>query len=168
MRNQCPVCGSEKVTETSITETFKYNGHNKTIENYTITQCDDCEEEIVPPQTMKMAEKILRDFKREVDGLLTSKEIKKIRTEYGFNQENFSTFLEVGTKTFTRYENCTVTQSKPMDLLLRVIDAIPEALNVISGTWVPEQNYIFTQPKNEYQVPADEAITYKYQVAQNG
>ena len=113
MKNTCPVCGSENVKTISVIEPFEYKGQKIEINDYNILHCDDCEEEIVPSEIMKAAEKTLRDFKRKVDGLLTSVEIKKIREQYAFSQENFSEILGVGKKLLPVMKIARLRKAKP-------------------------------------------------------
>ncbi len=132
--DQCPICGEGLLKKKIIQETFSYKGNYRTIENYIVYECSDCGESIVDPKTLKETEKIIRDFHREVDGLLTSEEIKKIRNQLGYTQNDFSRILGGGIKSFTRYENGTVTQSKSMDNLLRIIQKYPDTLDVLTKT----------------------------------
>lgn len=130
----CPVCGYEGIEKKTIVETFKYKGKTKELKNYVVFECPDCGESFVDKKTMKKAEKILRDFHREVDGLLTSADIKRIRTSLGFTQKNFGLILGGGEKAFTKYESGTVTQSKPMDNLIRLLDKRPDLIELLPGT----------------------------------
>ena len=127
----CPICGGGPLKKKVITERFEYKGNDLAIPDYVVYECSECEEYIVDPQTLKATEKRIRDFHREVDGLLTSSEIKKIRKSFKLTQEEFGEILGGGKKAFARYENGTVTQSKPMDNLLRVLTAFPSAFEVI-------------------------------------
>lgn len=163
-KDLCPVCGEGTLTFASKTERFEYKGHYKDIENFDIFTCDVCEEEIVPEESIKKAEKYLRDFHREVDGLLTSKQIKKIRESYGFTQDDFSELLGLGKKTFARYENCTVTQNRTTDHLLRIIDVLPEALDIICGQTRHTSNYNLKEAHARVFTPADSNLVYKYQM----
>lgn len=124
----CPICGDGFLKEKIIRETFEYKDKYLSIDNYIVYECSVCEESLVDPKTLKDTEKVIRDFHREVDGFLTSEKIKKIRTSLGYTQEMFSSILGGGVKSFARYENGTVTQSKPMDNLLRIIKNFPYTL----------------------------------------
>jgi HTH-type transcriptional regulator / antitoxin MqsA len=128
----CPICGDGLLKEKNIRETFEYKGEYLTIDNYIVYECPDCNESIVDSKTLKYTEKRIRDFHKKVDGLLTSDEIKKIRTSLGYTQEGLGKILGGGIKSFARYENGTVTQSKSMDNLLRIIKRFPYALNIIT------------------------------------
>lgn len=162
--DQCPICGEGKLNEVSKLEKFEYKGRYKAIDNYIVYECDYCEEEIVPESSIKNSEKSLRDFHRKVDGLLTSKDIKKIRESYGFTQDHFSEILGIGKKTFARYENSTVTQNKTMDHLLRILDVFPESLDVICGQISGSTNYNFNKLAIKATVPADNTLVYKYKI----
>lgn len=131
MKN-CGLCGSTKINKVRTTEVFNYKGYTKTFENYEVLRCASCGEEFVNENYLNKIQNQIRDFHREVDGLLPSAEIKRIRKNYGFSQEAFGELLGGGKKAFARYENGTVTQSKPMDNLLRVIDELPAAIGVVA------------------------------------
>ncbi|MBW2186458.1 MAG: type II toxin-antitoxin system MqsA family antitoxin [Deltaproteobacteria bacterium] len=167
--DQCPLCGEGSLVEKIKTEVFNYKGQQKSVTDFRVLSCTVCDEEIVPESSIKSSEKILRDFHRQVDGLLTSQQIKKIRTSYGFTQETFSEILGVGKKTFARYENCSVTQSRTTDHLLRVIDVLPEALDIICEQPTITPHYHFEKSSTMITIPADQSLRYKYKVeASNG
>ncbi len=129
--DRCPVCAKGILTEQTITEDFEYKGHKLSIPNYHVFSCDNCSEEIVNPKSIRATEKKMTDFRRGIDGLLTSDEIKDIRKKLGKTQKQLASMLEVGEKTFARYENGQVSQSKAMDILLRVINVNPSVLEEI-------------------------------------
>jgi putative zinc finger/helix-turn-helix YgiT family protein len=123
--DKCPVCGEGILSEQVITEVFKYKGKIKSVDNYHIFVCNKCAEELVGRNTLKSTEKLLTDFRRKVDGLLTSEKIKSIRKRLNLTQVEMAKFLNVGKKNIARYENGQVTQSKSMDTLLRTVDKDP-------------------------------------------
>ena len=108
----CPVCGSKDLEIQTESEIFEYKGRKKTIEGCEKIVCNNCEEEFFTDATSKKNEKIIRDFHREVDGLLTSNEISQIRTSMGFTQKTFGELLGGGPKAFAKYESCSLTQSR--------------------------------------------------------
>jgi HTH-type transcriptional regulator/antitoxin MqsA len=127
--DSCPICIKGNLSEKIITEEFDYKKHKISIPNYHIFSCKNCSEEVVSPQSIRATEKILTDFRRKIDGLLMSSEIKKIRNKLNMTQKDLASKLGVGVKTFARYENGQVTQSKAMDLLLKIINNNPSVLN---------------------------------------
>lgn len=142
--DKCPICGEGNLVRNVIEESFEYKGQEIVIPDYVVFHCENCEESIVESNTLKTSEKIIRDFHRHVDGLLTSDEIKKIRKSFGFTQEVFGNLLGGGAKGFARYETGKVTQSKAMDNLLRILDAHPVVLEILTpmkDTEVTQRTY---------------------------
>lgn len=131
MEKICPICGTGELKKEVTTETFEYKKRKITIPNYIAYKCNACKESIVDKKTLKSSGKILKERKREIDNLLSVKEVKKIRESLGFTQEQMSEVLGGGLKGFARYELGYVTQSKAMDNLLRIIDKYPSVINVI-------------------------------------
>ncbi|MBI5588366.1 MAG: type II toxin-antitoxin system MqsA family antitoxin [Deltaproteobacteria bacterium] len=143
----CPICGTGKISEQVISKNFKYKGHKITISDYHVFVCNVCKEAIVHPKTLKITEKILTDYRRKIDGLLTSDEIKSIRLKLGKTQAELATLLDVGEKNFARYENGQVTQSKTMDWLLRLLNIDPHILSKIKVKEQTDSDYIYSMVK---------------------
>lgn len=129
---ECPICEKNTLVEKIIEEKFEYKGRYLVVPEYVVFSCASCGEELVSKETLKKTEKIIRDFQRETDGLLTSSQIKRGRVALGFTQDAFASLLGVGEKNFARYENGKVTQSKSMDNLLRIIFEYPFTIDAIS------------------------------------
>lgn len=66
------------------------------------------------------------DAYRKRHGLLTSLEIRKIRTNLGMSQEEFAAYLSVGVASVKRWELGKV-QEKSMDDLVRIKCSLPSA-----------------------------------------
>ena len=128
---KCPICGAGSLKKEVKTETFTYKGENKDIPNYITWSCAECGEAIVDNESLKASGKLLKDFQREVDGLLTGQQIKNVRTKLGLTQTQLAHIIGGGLKSVARYESSQVCQSKGMDNLLRILDAYPHTLNVI-------------------------------------
>ena len=128
---QCPICGAGPLKKNVETESFEYKGQIRNIPNYVTYTCSECGESIVDNATLKASGRILKDFQREVDGLLTGQQIKAIRMKLGLTQEQLADIVGGGSKSLARYESGQVCQSKGMDNLLRILDAYPHTLKVI-------------------------------------
>lgn len=137
--DKCSICGEGVLSDQVVTEDFKYKGHILKIPNYHIFSCDVCGETLVSRETLKRTEKQLTDYRRKIDGLLTSDGIKAIRKKLNLTQVEMAELLGVGKKNFARYENGKVTQSKSMDILLRCLDVEPIILSRIKSQG--EMNY---------------------------
>ena len=128
----CPICGAGELAAKTIDERFTYKGKSLVVPDYLIYECAECGEALVDPATSKKAEKLLKDFSREVDGLLSTADIKRIRKKLGFTQEQMAEVCGGGLKGFARYESGQVMQSKGMDNLLRILDEFPGSLDIIN------------------------------------
>ncbi len=157
----CPICNSDKMGEEIITKNFEYKGHTLVIPNYKIYKCQNCEETFPDSIRLKQIEKDIRDFHRKTDALLSSDEIKHIRTGLGFTQEKFGEILGGGAKAFARYENGTITQSRPMDNLLRVIWHYPGGIGIVHNK-PPIKLEKYDMPATKYIFESDEPeMSYK-------
>ncbi len=128
---KCPICGAGKLKKRIGKETFEYKGESITIPNYVTYECAECGEAIVDNASLKESGKKLKDFQREVEGLLTGSQIKAVREKLGLTQEQLADIVGGGLKSIARYESGQVCQSKGMDNLLRILDAYPFTLKVI-------------------------------------
>jgi HTH-type transcriptional regulator/antitoxin MqsA len=125
----CPLCESCELREKTITKEFFYKQQRFVITDYIFLYCRDCDEEFVSLEHEKKFAPIIRDEQRKIDGLLTSSEIKQIRRILGITQKEMSQILGGGEKSFARYENGTVSQSRAMDTMLRLLAENPALIN---------------------------------------
>jgi HTH-type transcriptional regulator/antitoxin MqsA len=131
-KNTCPVCGEGILKKEVIEEKFEYKGRRIAIPDYVIYRCAACKETIVDRDTLRSSGKILKDFQRSVDGLLSGEEIRAIRKRLGLTQEKMAKILGGGLKGFARYESGQICQSRAMDNLLRILDVYPDVIQVVS------------------------------------
>lgn len=136
--DSCPLCGGGQLCEKVIEECFNYKGHSLIVSDYHVLECPACGEAVVDKDSARRAEKMLRDFGRKIDGLLTAADIKRIRRKLHLTQEQMATVLGGGLKGFARYENGQVIQSRAMDNLLRILDQFPESLDVLPVVMCPQ------------------------------
>jgi HTH-type transcriptional regulator/antitoxin MqsA len=128
---ECPICGQGVLRKKIDKEIFEYKGNFKTISNYVTYVCPECGESIVDSDTLKQSGRILKDFQRKVDCLLTGEEIKAIRGKLDLTQEQLAQIIGGGLKSVARYESGKICQSRGMDNLLRILDAYPDTLKII-------------------------------------
>lgn len=83
----------------------------------------------MPDSKEKFKQKIRAE--QAASGYLTDEDIRRIRKKLGLTQKQMEQTLGVGKKTFARYENLSVRQSKAMDNLLRILDAYPETIKIL-------------------------------------
>lgn len=107
--NKCPYCESEKIL--SI-DNYQWKGH-KILSD--VFKCDNCNEIHITSAAIKEIEEI----NRLVSGLLLPDDIKNTRKRIGKTQLEIAATLGIGLKTYLRWENGHVYQTKEHDNLLR-------------------------------------------------
>jgi HTH-type transcriptional regulator / antitoxin MqsA len=124
----CAQCGKPGLIFRRRSHTFEYRGTTLTIDDCGAFVCPTCGEEYLDHPLILETEPRIRNWQRQVDGLLTTEEIKTLRRKVGATQAEFSRVLGGGPKSFAKYETGVVNQSVAMDQLLRLIRDVP-------GTW---------------------------------
>jgi len=148
---KCEICGRGFLQKKITTETFGYKGRSFDYQNYIIYECPECNEAVVDKKTLKESGRAIRDFYREVDGLLVSTEIQRIRKfKLCLTQDQASGLLGGGAKSFARYENSEVIQSVALDNLLRLLDRAPHMIDVIKNKNKGSQNTMVLSFSSKY------------------
>ena len=116
------MCDTPSPWETkSSSETYEYKGKTFSIPNIEYSVCRECGYDVVLPRQQRQSDALVRDARREIDGLLTGQEIKTIREDLGLTQTAAAHLLGGGPNAFSKYERGEVTQSLAMDRLLRLL-----------------------------------------------
>jgi HTH-type transcriptional regulator/antitoxin MqsA len=129
----CAQCGKPGLTFRRRPEIFTYKGATLKIDSYGVFACPTCGEEYLDHVLIQETEPQIRNWQRQVDGLLTTEEIKAIRKKIGVSQAEFSRILGGGPKSFAKYETGVVNQSAAMDQLLRLIRDVPGVWKNLKG-----------------------------------
>ena len=135
----CPVCESGKLFLVNKTIEFNYKRNIRKFETPVYT-CPECGEEFLGAGDQKEIDRQLTNSRRQIDGLLTPEDIRRIRQKFGYTQIEFAKVLKIGEKNFARYENGQSAQGRAMDNLLRVLDCYPESIHVMGGRYPAETN----------------------------
>ncbi|ELY3856772.1 type II toxin-antitoxin system MqsA family antitoxin [Providencia rettgeri] len=114
----CPVCGMGHLSSTVESVEFEYKTIKKAL-NTKYSICDECGSEIATADDAKFNKRSVTAFHKQVDGLLTGKELKEIRKELGITQQQASAIFGGGPNSFTKYEHDDVIQSVAMDKFIR-------------------------------------------------
>lgn len=131
----CPVCEEGALDEVRKDLDFEYKGEVRTISNQLIYECHTCGESLQNKKDRRTLEKLLTDSRRTIDGLLTSRQIRRIRKIFGMTQSDFAAALKVGEKNFARYESGQSMQGRTTDSLLRILERYPHAIRVLGVEW---------------------------------
>lgn len=125
---KCPVCEKGILDRKKIKETYTYKGHSIGIEQPG-EWCNRCNEGVLTTTDIKTTEKILHDFRANIDGFLKSDEIRRIRKKLGLTQQQAAKLCGGGPNAFGRYERGEALQMRATDNLLRLLDKHPEMLH---------------------------------------
>ena len=117
----CPICDGELTREDKVVP-YSYKDHTREIIQ-SGDYCMVCQEGFLSPQDLKATQKAITDFKREVDHLLSTDEVRAIRKKLKLTQEKASLVFGGGIRAFYKYETGENSQSKPLDILLKLIDS---------------------------------------------
>lgn len=116
----CPLCGEGHVTEQVQQAETEYKGHKAMLPLH-YKFCDHCLSDFAGVEESRRNKRILLAFRKQVDGLLTGKEITALRKQYGLTQAQAARLFGGGPVAFSKYENDDVAQSEAMDTLLRLV-----------------------------------------------
>jgi len=116
----------------TVRETYTYKGHDLQVEQPG-EFCDRCDEGIVTGGDMKATEQAFHDLRATVDGLLTSTEVRRIRTGLKLTQRQAGEIFGGGPNAFSRYERGLAMQPRAVDALLRLLDRHPKLLVELSA-----------------------------------
>jgi len=125
----CPICNGT-IAQQNKEVNYTYKEHSVTVVENTLT-CRQCGESFLSPKELKNNQLQLTNFKRTVDNLLTTNELKRIRKKLELTQKDASKIFGGGIRAFYKYETGENTQSKSLDILLRLIDSRKISLNDI-------------------------------------
>lgn len=121
----CPQCEKGHLIETKKDLEFKYKEEVLAFPEEVILSCDQCDYEGLTKEANERIEAKLTDFRRTVEKLLTSDEMKAIRQKLRFNKKEMAELLSVNEKTIGRYESGKITQSDQVDMLYRIFGKYP-------------------------------------------
>ncbi len=125
----CPMCETGILTPVTYAEDFEYRGALLHIEGLEGCECNVCGADPVLKEQILCNQARIADAKRQIDGLLTSDEIRTIRTTLNLSQQDAAALFGGGVNAFSKYERGDVMQSVAMDRLLRLVARHPFLLN---------------------------------------
>lgn len=115
----CEFCGKEVKTKIiTKKETFWVRFEDVFEINAKVMVCAECGEEIFNEKLDTETLISVYDKYKKKHNLLLSKEIKKIRKQYGLDQRDFAKLLHWDNKSIRRYENGAIQTRKQNNLLL--------------------------------------------------
>lgn len=118
----CPICNGKVEYKTEL---IAYTYKERSIEvEQSGKYCLECKEAFLSSRDLKSTKLEIANFKREIDHFLTTDELKRIRKKLHISQQEAAVIFGGEIRAFHKYETAEVTQSKPLDILFRLIDDI--------------------------------------------
>jgi putative zinc finger/helix-turn-helix YgiT family protein len=125
MSEICAACGNASLTEQVAPFVFSHSGKECVIDDHQ-TMCGACGTVSYVGEQISRHELAVAAKIREMEGLLSAEELRRIRLKYALRQTDMEAMLSIGPKTWTRWERGKVPQSKAADTLIRILADDPE------------------------------------------
>lgn len=123
----CDFCETGTLHESVITREFQRDGYVLAVPNYKVSVCDVCGATVTTAEQARSNQLAKNAAEGRRIGVLEGVRIKEIRDRLSLSQADASAVFGGGPNSFYKYERSEVIVSKPMDLLLRLADEVPEA-----------------------------------------
>jgi HTH-type transcriptional regulator/antitoxin MqsA len=127
----CPECGHETVRDVRPF-TVAYKGLSSIVD-LPGWYCTHCDEAILIGKDMDEADRALHRLKAQVEHLLLPEDVRRIRKKLRLTQEEAGAILGGGPNAFNKYENGSVLPSHAISNLLRLLEAQPAGLEVLTA-----------------------------------
>lgn len=134
MDHICPICEKGNLSEILYSEHLEFRGKEHTVHGLRALLCDTCGETSMSVEQVRANSKHVAAVKaeavedvRNVSGLLYGHQVKRVREVLGLTQPEAAKVFGGGLNAFSKYERNETKQSLPMDRLLRVSMAVPDA-----------------------------------------
>lgn len=130
---KCPECGKGRLVAFARTEEFDFNLGDETVkvrvENVPVEKCDSCGEVMSGPAAAKVRhEAICR-----AAGFLTPSEIKGLREQFGWSQQDLADLTNFGVATVSRWERGRLLQNRSNNKVLVAIRDCPPFREYLEG-----------------------------------
>lgn len=122
----CPVCGEGQLQVQTRQIDVEHKGTTGRVDDHFLI-CDVCEIEQAGEAELRANKRAMLAFRKQADGLLMGEHVRELRERWQITQSQAAKIFGGGPVAFSKYETNDVAQSEPMDLLLRVAAAVPEA-----------------------------------------
>ena len=125
----CVRCKEASVHEETATFEISHSGTTRQIQDRRMV-CNECGAISYVGSQISEHEFAVATAIRDIDGLLSAEELRRIRAKYKFRQTDMEKMLSTGEKTWTRCERGKVPQGKAADKLLRLMAKDPKVNSV--------------------------------------
>lgn len=140
MGETCFICGNETLEVKSGEFRFEppenIPGGTILIEDAQWEECISCHERVLPPELLSQ----LDEVRYQRLGLLKPEEIRAVRQRAGLTQKSMAHILNLGEKTYTRWETGRSLQNKSSDNLIRLFDRNAASFVKVESQRAPDRD----------------------------
>lgn len=133
----CPICGEGNLHPSVGKNSVEYKGEKTELDMH-YSECGICGSEQASAIQLRDNKRAMIAFRKQVDGLLTGKEVRALREYFNITQPEASTIFGGGPVAFSKYESDDVAQAESMDKFLRTALAVPAAFEYAARGVVSE------------------------------
>lgn len=126
LEKNCPICEAGRLIETDYEDEIVYKNATGYLSGFQCSTCNACGAVITNSKQAKHNKLAVVNFKRNVDGLMTTHQIKDLLEKIGVSASEASAVIGGGPISFHKYINGSVTQSQAVDSILRAVSEKPE------------------------------------------
>lgn len=133
MNNQkCPICNDGTLNIQQKKNGLKAKNTPLKINELDVS-CTSCGDDVLKHIHSKTNKHITRDIYAQINGLLTSAEVRKIRKQLNLTQKDAARLCGGGPNAFSRYERGKATPLRSTSNLLRLLSRHPEEIEFLMG-----------------------------------
>ncbi len=147
----CPVCAEGSLLNKISTENVEYGDTLLIVKGLSLSVCNTCGAEVTGLEDSRANKRLILEARKSADGLLPGVVVKSRRTRYGVTQKEAAKIFGGGAVAFSKYESGDLSQSVPMDRLLRVAFAVPEAMEWLADYADVKLSRKFSKPRKQSQ-----------------
>lgn len=147
----CPVCAEGSLLNKISTENVEYGDTLLVVKDLSSSVCDTCGAEVTGLEDSRLNKRLILEARKSADGLLPGIVVKAQRNRYGVTQKESAKIFGGGAVAFSKYESGDLAQSVPMDRLLRVAFAVPEAMEWLADYADVKLSRKFSKPRKQSQ-----------------
>lgn len=130
---RCPYCGVAAFSPVRVERSVQADDGVELVYSVELMKCASCGESGYAPGQSLQASRTRAGVLRSHAGFLTPDEIRAIRERFHLTQADLEQLLGTGRKTVVRWESGTVCQNATAERVLRLIDKVPGAFEVLAA-----------------------------------
>jgi HTH-type transcriptional regulator/antitoxin MqsA len=131
-KEPCPFCDCGVLEENRRDREIELEGSIAIVRGLLFSVCNNCAMETVTPRQSRLNKWSIINAQKTIQGLLAAQEINLLRKQLGITQVEAAQLFGGGVNAFSKYERNSITQTKAMDNVLRLVRDVPGAAEYLA------------------------------------